>query len=70
MELTTQTLENIKTLQEKKKTYAPLMKLTTKSMEKQIKKTNYPIQSSQAIIKGNIYASIGHRILSRLQKRC
>ena len=46
MELTTQSMEKIKTLQEKKKTYGPLMKLTTKSMKKQIKKTNYPIQSS------------------------
>ena len=45
MELTTQYMENIKTLQEKKKTYAPLMELTTQSMKKQIKKSNYPIQS-------------------------
>ena len=34
MELTTQSMEKIKTLQEKKKTYAPLMELTTKSMKK------------------------------------
>ena len=46
MELTTQYMESIKTLQEKKKTYAPLMELRTQSMKKQIKKSNYPIQSS------------------------
>ena len=63
MELTTQYMENIKTLQEKKKTYAPLMELTTQSMKKQIKKSNYPIQSSQAIIKRNIHVSIGHGII-------
>ena len=38
MELTSQSMENIKTLQEKSKTYAPLMDLTTKSMKKQRKK--------------------------------
>ena len=43
MELTTQSMEKIKTLQEKKKTYAPLMELTTKSMKKKRKKTNYLI---------------------------
>ena len=37
MELITQSIEKIKTLQEKKKTYAPLMELTTKSMKKQRK---------------------------------
>ena len=37
MELTSQSMENIKTLQEKMKTYAPLMKLTTESMKKQKK---------------------------------
>ena len=46
MEITTQSMEKIKTLLDKKKTYAPLMELTTKSMKKQRKKTNYPIQSS------------------------
>ena len=35
MELTTQSMEKIKTLQEKKKTYVPLTELTTKSMKKQ-----------------------------------
>ena len=70
MELTTQSMEKIKTLQEKKKTYAPLMELTTKSMKKQRKKINYPIQSSQAIIKRNIHVSLCHRIKSRLQKKC
>ena len=33
MELTSQSMKNIKTLQEKLKTYAPLMNLTTKSMK-------------------------------------
>ena len=70
MELTTQSMERIKTLQEKKKTYAPLMELTAKYTKKQKKKTNYPIQSSQAIIKRNIHVSLGHGIISRLQKRC
>ena len=70
MKLTTQSMEKNKTLQEKKKTYAPLMELTTKSMKKQRKKTNYPIQSSEAIIKRNIHESIDHGIISRLQKRC
>ena len=37
MELITQFIEKIKTLQEKKKTYAPLMELTTKSMKKRRK---------------------------------
>ena len=70
MELTTQSMEKIKTLQEKKKTYVPLTELTTKSMKKQRKKkTNYPIQSSQAIIKRNIHVSLGHGIISRLQKK-
>ena len=36
MELITQSMEKIKTLQYKKKTYSPLMELTTKSMKKQI----------------------------------
>ena len=70
MELTTQSMEKIKTLQEKKKTYALLMELTTKSMKKQRKKTNYPIQLSQTIIKRNIHVSFVHGIKSRLQKRC
>ena len=70
MELTTQSMKNIKTLQEKWKTYAPLMEVTTKSMKKQRKKTNYPIQSSQAIIKRNIHVSFGHEIISRLRKKC
>ena len=69
MELATQSIEKIKTLQEKRKTYAPLMELTTKSMKKKIKKTSYLIQSSQAIIKRNIHASLGHGIISRLQKQ-
>ena len=38
MELTTQSMEKIKTVQEKKKTYVPLTELTTKSMKKQRKK--------------------------------
>ena len=52
MELTSQSMENIKTLQEKKKkkkkrrkkkeTLAPLMELTTKSMKNQRKKTIIP----------------------------
>ena len=33
MELTSQSMKNIKTLKEKLKTYAPLMKLTTESMK-------------------------------------
>ena len=33
MELTSQSMKNIKTLKEKVKTYAPLMKLTTESMK-------------------------------------
>ena len=37
MELTSQSMEKIRTLQEKMKTYAPLMKLTTESMKKQKK---------------------------------
>ena len=69
MELTTQSMKNIKTLQEKWKTYAPLMEVTTKSMKKQRTKTNYPIQSSQAIIKRNIHVSLGHGIISRLQEK-
>ena len=40
MEITTQSMEKIKTLLEKKKTYAPLMELTTKSMKKKRKKKN------------------------------
>ena len=60
-------MEKIKNLQEKKKTYAPLMELTTKSMKKQRKKTNYPIQSSQAIIKRNIHVSLGHGIMLRMR---
>ena len=70
MELTTQSMENIKTLQEKKKTYTPLMEVTTKSMKKQRMKIKYPIQSSQVIIKVNIQVSLGHGIQSRLQKKC
>ena len=35
MELTYQSMEKIKTLKEKLKTYTPLLKLTTKSMKKQ-----------------------------------
>ena len=69
MKLTTQSMEKNKTLQEKKKTYAPLMELTTKSMKKQRKKTNYHIQSSQTIIKMNIHVSLGHEIIARLQKK-
>ena len=49
MELTFQSMEKIKTLQEKLKTYAPSMKLTIESMNK--KKKNYLIQSTHAIIK-------------------
>ena len=45
------------------------MELTTKSMKKQRKKTNYHIQSSQTIIKMNIHVSLGHEIISRLQKK-
>ena len=37
MELTTRSIEKIKTLQEKKKVYAHLMELTTKSMKNKIK---------------------------------
>ena len=70
MKLTIQSIEKIKTLQEKKKVYAHLMELTTKSMKKQRKKTNYLIQSSQAIIKRNIHVSLGHGIISRRQKIC
>ena len=43
MELTSQFMEKIKTLQEKMKTYAPLMKLTTESMKKQRKKKIIPL---------------------------
>ena len=39
MELTSQSMENIKTSQENLKTYAPLMELTIESMKKQRKKT-------------------------------
>ena len=70
MELTTRSIEKIKTLQEKKKTYTPLMDLTTKSMKKQRKIIDYLIQSSQAIIKRNIHALLVHGIISRLQKIC
>ena len=49
MELTSQSMKNIKTLQEKLKTYAPLMKLTTESMKN--KENIYLIQSTHAIIK-------------------
>ena len=45
------------------------MELATKSMKKQRKKTNYHIQSSQTIIKMNIHVSLGHEIISRLQKK-
>ena len=70
MELTTQSMKNIKILQEKWKTYAPLMEVTTKSMKKQRTRTNYPIQSSQAIIKRNIHVFFGHGMISKLQKKC
>ena len=43
MELTSQSMEKIRTLQEKMKTYAPLMKLATKSMKKQRKKKIIPL---------------------------
>ena len=49
MEPTSQSRKNIKTLQEKLKTYAPLMKLTTESMKN--KENIYLIQSTHAIIK-------------------
>ena len=39
IELTSQSMENIKTSQENLKTYAPLMELTIESMKKQRKKT-------------------------------
>ena len=68
MKLTIQSIEKIKTLQEKKKVYAHLMELTTKSMKKQRKKTNHLIQSSQAIIKRNMHASLGHGIIVMLKK--
>ena len=48
MEPTSQFMKNIKTLQEKLKTYAPLMKLTTESMKN--KEKIYRIQSTRAII--------------------
>ena len=48
MEPTSQSRKNIKTLQEKLKTYAPLMKLTTESMKN--KENIYLIQSTHAII--------------------
>ena len=49
MELTSQSMKNSKPLQEKLKTYAPLMKLTTESMKN--KENIYLIQSTHAIIK-------------------
>ena len=49
MELTSKSMKNIKTLKEKLKTYAPLIKLTTESMKN--KENIYLIQSTHAIIK-------------------
>ena len=48
MEPTSQFMKNIKTLQEKLKTYAPLMKLTTESMKN--KEKIYRIQSTRGIL--------------------
>ena len=58
MEITTQSMEKIKTLLEKKKTYAPLMGFTNESMKKERKKIKYLIQSTQAIIKGTYMRSL------------
>ena len=52
MELTSQSMKNSKTLQEKLKTYAPLMKLTTESMKN--KENIYLIQSTHVIIKNKL----------------
>ena len=48
MELTSQSMEKIKTLQEKLKSYTPLMQLTIESIKN--KENNYLIQSTHAII--------------------
>ena len=48
MELTSQSMKNIKTLQEKLKTYASLMKLTTETIKN--KENIYLIQPTHAII--------------------
>ena len=48
MDLTSQSMKNIKILKEKLKTYAPLMKLTIESMTN--KEKFYLIQSIRAII--------------------
>ena len=53
MELTFQSMEKIKTLQEKLKTCALLMELIVESMKN--KENNYLIQSTHAIIKKETY---------------
>ena len=52
MDLISQSMKNIKTLKEKLKTYAPLMKPTTESMKN--KENIYLIQSTHAIIKNKL----------------
>ena len=62
-------MENIKTLQDKKKNLCSFNGSYNQIYEETKKETNYPIQSSQAIIKRNIHVSFGHEIISRLQKK-